>query len=207
MIFSPHNYDDFAPSQQSSQMVRILYNTSSGDSFVEDVLKFGGKSASGMFNLTAAQPDYYSYEVSAARSSRRQGPFSRRGRSSMSMADAPVSSVLSHPPCAPLFSLSRATRTCASSRTTRPTPSTAVRPLLSSCTASCMIELKLTRSRSRRHRLDVERRRIEEDEDRGGGGGSGSSLSFRPPLDSCASSVLTLTAHRRARRVSQQFCF
>ncbi|GAA5855142.1 hypothetical protein JCM9279_001967 [Rhodotorula babjevae] len=62
MIFSPHNYDDFAPSQQSSQMVRLTYNTSSGDSFVEDVLTFGGKSASGMFNLTAAQPDYYAYE-------------------------------------------------------------------------------------------------------------------------------------------------
>lgn len=62
IIVSPHNYLEEDPSSQSSQMVRLVYNTSTGDSFVEEVLQFGGQTATGLYNLTAAKPDYYAYE-------------------------------------------------------------------------------------------------------------------------------------------------
>lgn len=61
MLFSPSNYLLGNPALQSSQMIRMNYNSSASD-IVEEVLTFGGQSASGMFNLTAIQPDYYSYE-------------------------------------------------------------------------------------------------------------------------------------------------
>lgn len=61
MIFSPSNYLLGNPALQSSQMIRMNYNSSASD-IVEEVLTFGGESASGMFNLTAVKPDYYAYE-------------------------------------------------------------------------------------------------------------------------------------------------
>ncbi|GJN93983.1 hypothetical protein Rhopal_007046-T1 [Rhodotorula paludigena] len=65
MIFSPHNYLYNQPSQQSSQMVRINYNTSTGDSFVTEMLQFGSVPATGLYNLTADNPNYWEYEGSA----------------------------------------------------------------------------------------------------------------------------------------------
>ncbi|BGP51602.1 hypothetical protein JCM10450v2_007552 [Rhodotorula kratochvilovae] len=62
VIFHPHNYLYEDPAQQSSQMIRLNYNTSTGDSFVENVLTFGGESATGLYNLTTAAPNYYAYK-------------------------------------------------------------------------------------------------------------------------------------------------
>ncbi|GJN93972.1 hypothetical protein Rhopal_007035-T1 [Rhodotorula paludigena] len=62
MIFSPHNYLYSGPQEQSSNMVRLVYNTSSGDATVDKVLTFGGQTAMGLFNLTAIAPDYYAYQ-------------------------------------------------------------------------------------------------------------------------------------------------
>lgn len=60
MIMSPHNYLLRDPSRRSSQMVRLNYNSSASD-VVSEILTFGGQQASGLFNLTAVQPDYKSY--------------------------------------------------------------------------------------------------------------------------------------------------
>ncbi|BGP31066.1 hypothetical protein JCM10296v2_002830 [Rhodotorula toruloides] len=60
MIMSPHNYLLRDPSRRSSQMIRLNYNSSASD-VVSEVLTFGGQQASGLFNLTAIQPDYKAY--------------------------------------------------------------------------------------------------------------------------------------------------
>lgn len=80
MLFSPSNYLLGNPALQSSQMIRMNYNSSASD-IVEEVLTFGGQSASGMFNLTAIQPDYYSYEGD---SNTRKFPYDRESSSSFS---------------------------------------------------------------------------------------------------------------------------
>ncbi|GAA5827592.1 hypothetical protein JCM11251_001748 [Rhodosporidiobolus azoricus] len=60
LVIAPHNYLLSDPSRQSVQQVRIDYNSSAQD-IVSDVVAFGAQKASGLFNLTAIQPDYYSY--------------------------------------------------------------------------------------------------------------------------------------------------
>ncbi|GAA6059733.1 hypothetical protein JCM10212_000261 [Sporobolomyces blumeae] len=59
-VISPHNYLLRDPSRQTKQMIRLNYN-SSNDNIVSVVNTFGAEPASGMVNLTALQPDYYSY--------------------------------------------------------------------------------------------------------------------------------------------------
>ncbi|GAA5979366.1 hypothetical protein JCM11641_005014 [Rhodosporidiobolus odoratus] len=62
MLFTPSNYLESDPVRQSSQMIRINYNSSATAEQVQDVLTFGQQEATGLFNLTALQRDYYSYE-------------------------------------------------------------------------------------------------------------------------------------------------
>ncbi|KAJ7199635.1 putative copper amine oxidase [Mycena pura] len=57
-IISPHNYLVNDPSRGTRQMLRIDYN----DSGVQLVKQFGGKTASGLVNLTALQPNFHDYE-------------------------------------------------------------------------------------------------------------------------------------------------
>ncbi|BGP20022.1 hypothetical protein JCM10213_000596 [Rhodosporidiobolus nylandii] len=62
VLFSPHNYLLRDPSRQTSQMIRINYNSTSDDKQVQDVLTFGTQTASGLYNLTALQPDFENYQ-------------------------------------------------------------------------------------------------------------------------------------------------
>lgn len=79
-MLSPHNYLLRDPSRQTKQMVRLNYNSSNEyvslsttpschqpDTFpsfqiVSAVHAFGADPVKGMVNLTAIQPNYYSYE-------------------------------------------------------------------------------------------------------------------------------------------------
>ncbi|GAA5845868.1 hypothetical protein JCM3766R1_004638 [Sporobolomyces carnicolor] len=60
-MLSPHNYLLRDPSRQTKQMVRLNYN-SSNEYIVSAVHAFGADPVKGMVNLTAIQPNYYSYE-------------------------------------------------------------------------------------------------------------------------------------------------
>ncbi|GAA6019560.1 hypothetical protein JCM10207_003744 [Rhodosporidiobolus poonsookiae] len=62
LVISPHNYLLGDPSRQTSQMVRVNYNSSNVDDIVSEVVTFGGKTSEGLFNLTATQFDFESYE-------------------------------------------------------------------------------------------------------------------------------------------------
>ncbi|KAJ6629905.1 copper amine oxidase [Mycena sp. CBHHK59/15] len=57
-IISPHNYLLNDASRASRQMVRIDYNSSG----VQLVKEFGGKTPSGVVNVTATQPNFWDYE-------------------------------------------------------------------------------------------------------------------------------------------------
>ncbi|KAK4051483.1 hypothetical protein OIO90_004697 [Microbotryomycetes sp. JL221] len=61
MIFTPHNYLYSDPSRQTSQMLRLNYN-SSADYIVSEVETFGSHQPSGQYNFTASQVDYMSYK-------------------------------------------------------------------------------------------------------------------------------------------------
>ncbi|KAJ7320783.1 putative copper amine oxidase [Mycena albidolilacea] len=61
-IISPHNYLLNDASRSTRQMVRIDYNASG----VQLVKEFGGKSASGVVNVTALQPNFWNYEGDVA---------------------------------------------------------------------------------------------------------------------------------------------
>ncbi|GAA5960930.1 hypothetical protein JCM3765_007545 [Sporobolomyces pararoseus] len=60
-MLSPHNYLYRDPSRQTKQMVRLNYN-SSNDYIVSNVHTFGADPVKGQVNLTALQPNYYSYQ-------------------------------------------------------------------------------------------------------------------------------------------------
>ncbi|GAA5866523.1 hypothetical protein JCM8547_000655 [Rhodosporidiobolus lusitaniae] len=61
LVMTPHNYLLGDPSRQTSQMIRINYN-SSAEETVSSVLTFGAERASGLFNLTDVQWDPQGYE-------------------------------------------------------------------------------------------------------------------------------------------------
>ncbi|GAA6039389.1 hypothetical protein JCM8097_002830 [Rhodosporidiobolus ruineniae] len=66
IVISPHNLLERDPSTQSSQRLRINYNSTSDEHQVTDVLTFGGNVASGLYNLTAVMPNYNDYEGDVA---------------------------------------------------------------------------------------------------------------------------------------------